>query len=481
MLRSILLALAALLCISLPLAANSGGAIYTTNKFGDQVNGNQYSKKTDVYLTGGPAANTGCSSGGLADGMYYFQVTNPSGSVLLSSDNIEERKVLVAGGVVSAYLGTTHGVRSGGPCGSKLVQLTPYANTPNAGYEYKLWVTPAERYDLAGSGFFGFSAKFSKTDNFKVKQGQQLAQTIFRGHKFFDHSEDGIWNPALDPLEVPIGGWRVEIHKNGVYEDATFTDENGAYEFIRNLDGSLYTFKEIAPGGFIGDGIPGAIWLAMTPREFTLAASAPEVLVPDFGNLSFGLEVGVGRTKGFWHNVNGARLMQATDPVWREVLTTWDGSPLCLRRNISSYDPNVSIFAPLPLPASFEDAHLDFAQWIVGDPALGHAGFMLSTQVAASILNSRVGYMQFTAYIDRFENGILVSFDDMVSGARDMLLCHPGAGMTGPNDPEQQLREMMLGCINEFGTINNSGDPSSPQTVYGPQEDPGEFVSPYSN
>jgi len=479
MLRSKFATVVLCLAATLPAAAFSGGAIYTTNKFGNQVNGNQYSKKTDVYLTGGPAANSGCSSGGLEDGMYYFQVTNPSGSVLLSSDYIEERKVLVSGGIVAMYLGSTHTVKPNGPCGSKLVQLAPYLDTTSNGNEYKVWMTPAEHYDFGGSGFFGFDSNFSKTDNFKVKQGQQLAQTIFRGHKFFDHSEDGIWNPQVDPLEVPIAGWLVEIYKNGVYDDTTFTDENGEYEFIRNQDGSSYTFKEFAPGGFVGDNIPGAIWVAITPREFTVTASADLVLVPDFGNVSLELKVGVGRTKGFWHNQNGADLLQPDDPAWRDALTDWHGTPLCLRRNLSSYDPYESIFAPLPLPATFTQAHDDFGDWIVGDPAWGHAGFMLSTQIAAAILNSRFGFMQFTAYIDRFENGILVPFEDMVTGARDNLLCNPGAGMTGPNDPEQTLRAQMLGCINEFGTINNSGDPSATQTVYGSTDEPQPFSSPY--
>jgi len=478
MFRSLLLLFVNLLFVALPAAALGGGSIYTTNQLGQQVPGNQYDAKPDVYLTGGPEVGTNCHGLGLEYGPYYFQVTDPSGTVLLSTDRISERKVFVAGGVIVKYLGTTHGLQSGGPCGSKLVQLVPFLDTPAPGNEYKVWMTPVRRYDPQGSGFFGFDPKFSKTDNFNVGPLPPGDQTVFRGHKFYDFSEDGIWNPLLEPLEVPIGGWRVEIFKNGVFEDVTYTDENGAYTFIRDLDHSLYTFREMAPGGFIGDNVPGAIWLATTPREFTLAASAAQVDVPDFGNISFELAVGVGRTKGFWHNQNGAAILEAADPLWRDSLTTWKGSPLCLRRNISSYDPGVSIFAPLPLPASFDAAHADFADWIT-DLAQGHAAFMLSSQLAASVLNSRHGFMQFTAYIDRFQNGVLVSFDDMVSGARDMLLCQPGAGMTGPNDPEQKLRDMILGCINEFGTINNSGDPASPQTVFAPSREPGAFVSPY--
>jgi hypothetical protein len=51
--------------------------------------------------------------------------------------------------------------------------------------------------------------------------------------------------------------------------------------------------------------------------------------------------------------------------------------------------------------------------------------------------------------------------------------------MTGPHDPEQALREAMLHCLNEFGTINNSGDPAAAQVVYGPSDVTPPFSSPY--
>ena len=74
------------------------GAIYTSLPSGDTVNANLYDYKADVYLNGGPPPNAPCTSGGLTDGDYYFQVTNPSGSVKLSTDAIEERKFRVSGG-----------------------------------------------------------------------------------------------------------------------------------------------------------------------------------------------------------------------------------------------------------------------------------------------------------------------------------------------------------------------------------------------
>lgn len=63
--------------------AQVSGAIYTSLKDGELVNGNNYDSKADVYLNGGPPPSAPCSASGLPDGEYYFQVTDPSGAVLL--------------------------------------------------------------------------------------------------------------------------------------------------------------------------------------------------------------------------------------------------------------------------------------------------------------------------------------------------------------------------------------------------------------
>jgi hypothetical protein len=57
-------------------------AIYTTFPDGTVVNGNIYPSKEDVYLNGGP--QSGCWQGGLPDGEYFYQITDPSGKWLLS-------------------------------------------------------------------------------------------------------------------------------------------------------------------------------------------------------------------------------------------------------------------------------------------------------------------------------------------------------------------------------------------------------------
>lgn len=150
-----------------PAGAGPSGAIFTTDAVGSFVNGNVYEMPEDVYLNGGPRANAPCTAAGLPPGDYYFQVTDPSGQELLSSDPLQSRKVHVNGGVITQYLGApaTHAIGSG-KCGSVTVQLCPFAATPNQGDEYKVWMILVSDHEDKG----GFSRSASKTDNFKVAQ-----------------------------------------------------------------------------------------------------------------------------------------------------------------------------------------------------------------------------------------------------------------------------------------------------------------------
>ncbi len=89
---SILFAASAVLLgtVLIPTAASAdpiSGAIFTTDVTGTEVNANQYAAKPDVYLNGGPGLNAPIGAAGLSpDGTYVFQVTDPSGKVLLSQD-----------------------------------------------------------------------------------------------------------------------------------------------------------------------------------------------------------------------------------------------------------------------------------------------------------------------------------------------------------------------------------------------------------
>src|SRR2546425_4929823 len=119
-------------------AASNPGAIWTSLSTGAKVNANIYEHKTDVYLNGGPQ-NCG-GGGGLPEGEYYFQVTDPSGATLLSSDAIKFRQVHVnANAVISGVSGAGNHATGTGTCNGALsVQLSPYDDSPNNGNEYSV-------------------------------------------------------------------------------------------------------------------------------------------------------------------------------------------------------------------------------------------------------------------------------------------------------------------------------------------------------
>jgi hypothetical protein len=202
------------------------GAVFTTTADGEIVNENvHYDSKIDVYLDGGPGPHAPKTAAGLPDGNYYFQVTDPSGAVLLSEDPAKCREIRVKGGVIVQLvsIGQTYGPNNtpcsiqnpptppydphlvqgvAGPSGHHdtnvdldhgppaiVVQLMPFFNTPNNGDVYKAWVVPTFVYAMNGGnadalpspleergrqiGYlrdsgFGPARDQIKTDNFKV-------------------------------------------------------------------------------------------------------------------------------------------------------------------------------------------------------------------------------------------------------------------------------------------------------------------------
>jgi len=210
-------------------AANISGAIFTTLGDGTGVNINLYDKKCDVFLNGGPPPNAPCTSAGLDNGCYVFQVTAPPGGglneTLLSQDSITKRFIKVSGGVfvhddgtcaalapdlmdcaeLPVYYANCEGALCGvvntgsgasghnaglGKCNADIstcsdtgnisVRLMPYYDTPNPGGVYKVYATKVEDYDntcVAQGSVFGFIHDNSKTDNFRVKPTPQCEPT----------------------------------------------------------------------------------------------------------------------------------------------------------------------------------------------------------------------------------------------------------------------------------------------------------------
>ena len=152
--------------------AFAGNAINTTTINGRAVNANNYAESADVYLSGGPQ-NTNFA--GLTDGTYYFQVTDPSGGTLLSTDIALCRQLQVSGGRVAGSSGPPCRHKTGifNPANGTLpVQLFPFAATPNPGAEYKVWLiaqTASTSISTADPKVILFSQSDAETDNFKVQ------------------------------------------------------------------------------------------------------------------------------------------------------------------------------------------------------------------------------------------------------------------------------------------------------------------------
>jgi hypothetical protein len=224
-LKSILVRTGALLAL-LACAATAGaapplpGAIFTTLADGSRVNANIYSAKCDalgVYLDGGPGPGAPQFAAGLPDGDYFFQVTDPSGKTLLSTDAQKFRRFTVTLGIITARVAPAaagdHQTGIDVDHGALTIELCPYLDTPNNGGEYKVWVTPVA--DFAGNadivdngynpGFFhGFIPAASKTDNFKVRARASACLTI---EKFWDANKNG----RLDAGEFHLW-WPVRVY-----------------------------------------------------------------------------------------------------------------------------------------------------------------------------------------------------------------------------------------------------------------------------
>ena len=220
---------------ALPAVAQVSGSIRTTLPTGAPLQGNVYPSKARVFFTAGPQNP---KASGLPDGRYYFQVTDPSGSTLLSNDPAACRQVVVSGGrLAGAYDPVTQALEPAGTAldtahcehasavsagGAAAVQVGGavracsngdgsdiLCNTSNAGGEYKLWViaqsSAVNKCNTAVNpdGFtLAFDRSCAKTDNFRT---QLRALSHVAACAFNDANGNGV----LDPGELMISGWPI--------------------------------------------------------------------------------------------------------------------------------------------------------------------------------------------------------------------------------------------------------------------------------
>jgi hypothetical protein len=269
------LAAAVLMAASLPASGHqSSGAIFTTLPDGSAVNFNIYGDKYDVYLDGGPGQNAPQHAAGLDDGIYVFQVTDPSGKTLLSEDIAACRRVVVSNGVIAGLVTdgcpSVHVTGTDVDWGATTVQLMPYADTPNNGGEYKAWMTYVEDFLTAceangvanglavvdcGLGhrgnFHGFLGRHSKTDNFKVGGQPRELDTRFHAGSVWGDFIDGLAITWTDTLGASNRKWSYLDPSHYVFHEAHVENVEDGTHYITVDDQLGCKVGEIAVDGRI--------------------------------------------------------------------------------------------------------------------------------------------------------------------------------------------------------------------------------------
>jgi len=279
-------------------AAQVNGAIYTTTVDGQAVNANLYENREAVYLSGGPQNKNG--AGLSPEGRYYFQVTDPSGAVLLSTDLIECREVVVENGRIVGVptSGCKHelGVFNNSN-GEQPVQLFPFHETTNQGGEYKVWLTPVASYSsdpnapaCSSNISFGFCAAESKTDNFKVRTPKAAYVSVC---KFHDQNGNG-QQDAHEPL---IRHWPITATGVDGGTVNTQTEDSGCVSFAFSGFTEILTTRTIT----LTEGTQD-LWTQTAPANGTygtattvaggvitvVVLAGDKVDAPNFGNVRDG-------------------------------------------------------------------------------------------------------------------------------------------------------------------------------------------------
>lgn len=417
-------------------AAAIHGALFTTDAVGN-VNVNQYDSKAAVYLDGGPPPNAPCTAAGLDDGTYVFQITNPSGTVLLSSDAISDRTFVVSGGVIVSA--STHSTVVGTCPGAVAVQMAPFDDTPNNGGVYKAWVTRQSDYIANG----GFSPGSTKTDNFHVKLPSVTPETAdLNVYKFYDANGNGLW----DGTEQPLFGWAMQVTNGNGFDQTkpTLSPDGLATWTGLSVADNPYAVTEGTAGGTWHQSasiVNGAPTLNSPENPVTgLVLQAGQTAEVDFGN--YCTCISGGKTITWWTSYSGQTKLKDGLGMASEFKLL-NGAYL-RRSNGLHFDLN--------LAASEASNYAILSSWLIGGAASSNVAYKLSTQLAAMKLNVEAGFVN-TANAYKPYGGTIAQ---LITDA-NLLLGNTSCTATCNPAPGSQLYIDMSTLAADLAALNYNG------------------------
>ena len=299
-------------------------------------------------------------------------------------------------------------------------------------------------YDVTTDGSSNATASF--LDFFNV------ADVELSGAKYYDADESG----ARAVGEALVAGWPVSIKANGTEVCRVTTDTSGNWssdDCASPLLPGTYTVEEIQPaagttwwqtgnladasagtGGATTDGLTSFVYTVTLPNTPAPATEAVARSGLDFGNAC---EVQVtstpgGRTKGFWRNTNGQKLLTAADFTELTALNL-------VNQNGSARD----------FTASLSTNKTALKNWLEDSTATNMA-YMLSAQMAATVLNINHGFTNPDAPVD--EAGTTVQ--DVIDAANASLGTHPNTRTAGAARTYQQDLKNILDKVNNNRTFS---------------------------
>ena len=431
-------------CIALVLGCTPATAgVFFTTEVDCVTKENHFLDAQEVYIQGSQA-----SDGVLDDGLYYVQVTNPSGSVLLGSSGNVTPVQVVGGNFVQCYklwdivLKASDGTQG-------------YDPTTNAGGNYKVWISQDPL----------FTSNVSHITVFKVRP-VDTPLTDICVVKYYDADYDQDFDQIANGDEVdelPIPDWRIELWLGDELVECALTDVEGKATFTVPSDGAQYIVREVLPVYTLEEMLTIGFYINSTPLEVevTAALDEDERISVEFGNVSLIPEYGLGRTPGFWQTrtLKGRatlayNILLGWDPEWRDLLNTMclvlpDGTDLMIPDTIADNG--------IP-DGDYEAAFAKLDRWIVSMGADGNMAYILSRQLAALALNRNCGFLVDPALMwvldTREDPPVPVLIDDFLGDANGLLCGNP---LTLGGDPAvAEVRDQQEAIKDVIDAINNN-------------------------